>query len=84
MYKKRVYATILTTPPASLIFLSALRETNRALTINGLSAARRPLPKTLPYPCWIVSMTGARSDEAEAYSDSGTSVCITPSGISLL
>ena len=41
-----IYATNSTTPPASLIFNSAFRDTYRALTITGVFG-RRPFPSTL-------------------------------------
>ena len=44
-----VYAINSTTPPASLILISAFRDTYRALTITGV-LGRRPFPRTLVYP----------------------------------
>jgi hypothetical protein len=43
------YATNSTTPPASLILISAFRDTYRALTITGV-LGRRPFPRTFVYP----------------------------------
>lgn len=69
------YATNSTTPPASLILISAFRDTYRAFTMMGVSG-RRPFPRTFVYPWsqlaymsfphWAftsarVSMTGAVS-----------------------
>ena len=54
------YATNSTTPPASLIFLSASRLKNLARTTMGISGIR-PLPKTFEYPNGSRSRTGAVS-----------------------
>lgn len=54
------YATNSTTPPASLIFRSASRLKNLALTTSGMSG-NRPLPSTFEYPSGKRSRTGAVS-----------------------
>lgn len=51
------YATNTQAPPAALIFSSARREKNFALTINGC-LGRTPLPSTLKYPDRTTLITG--------------------------
>lgn len=53
---KEVYATVTHAPPASLIFSSARREKNLALTITGWSSLS-PFPRTLKYPALTQSIT---------------------------
>merc|ERR1719436_553932 len=57
---KDYWAVRMQAPPTALIFSSALREKNRALTMTGC-LGRAPLPRTLKKPARETSMTGALS-----------------------
>jgi hypothetical protein len=75
------YATNSTTPPASLILISAFRDTYRALTMTGV-LGRRPFPRTFVYPYPQLKNIHKRSRTSASVSITGAVSLVLPRNLS--